>query len=127
MLPEWGFVDTLAQTASVDHGDVGRFANQYAAMPSLHAMDALVVGVVLFTVTRRPVVRLLWLAWPAWVSFALMATGNHFWLDIAAGGTLALAVALALRPELVRQPVPRRPVADWRRRVAPARAPSRRS
>jgi membrane-associated phospholipid phosphatase len=126
MLPEWGFADTLAQTASVDHGDVGRFANQYAAMPSLHAMDALVVGVVLFTVTRRPVVRLLWLAWPAWVSFALMATGNHFWLDIAAGGTLALAVALALRPELVRQPVPRRPVADWRRRVAPARAPSRR-
>ena len=26
-----------------------------------------------------------WLLWPAWVWFAVMATGNHFWLDFLAG------------------------------------------
>jgi hypothetical protein len=34
--------------------------------------------------------RVLWLAWPVWVSFAVMGTGNHFWLDCAAGFALAL-------------------------------------
>jgi membrane-associated phospholipid phosphatase len=123
LLPEWGFTDSLAQAVSVDHGDVGRLANQYAAMPSLHALDALIVGVVLFSVARRPVTRTLWLAWPAWVSFTLMATGNHFWLDIAAAAVIALVVALVLRPGFARRPLPRRTVV---RRVVPARVPNRR-
>ncbi len=33
---------------------------------------------------------MLWTLWPAWVWFAVMATGNHFWLDIAAGVGVAL-------------------------------------
>ena len=36
-------------------------------------------------IVRSVVFKLVWLAWPVWVSFAVMATGNHFWLDIAAG------------------------------------------
>ena len=28
--------------------------------------------------------------WPAWVWFSVMATGNHYWLDIAAGVGVAL-------------------------------------
>ena len=59
-------------------------------MPSLHAADALIVGVVLASVVRRPVFKVLWLLWPAWVWFAVMATGNHFWLDVLAGIVLAL-------------------------------------
>ena len=31
-----------------------------------------------------------WIAWPAWVWFAVMATGNHFWLDCLAGVGVAL-------------------------------------
>ena len=65
-------------------------ANPYAAMPSLHAADALIVGIVLFSVTRRWWVKAIWLAWPAWVWFAVMATGNHFWLDCMAGIGVAL-------------------------------------
>jgi membrane-associated phospholipid phosphatase len=118
LLPEWGFTDSLAHAVSVDHGEVGQLANQYAAMPSLHALDALIVGVVLFSVARRPLTRALCVAWPAWVSFTLIATGNHFWLDIAAAAIIALAVALALRPKLVRRPLARRP--------APVRVASRR-
>jgi hypothetical protein len=57
---------------------------------SLQAADALIVGVVLASVVRRPVFKVLWLLWPAWVWFAVMATGNHFWLDVLAGIVLAL-------------------------------------
>jgi len=31
-----------------------------------------------------------WLIWPAWVWFAVVATGNHFWLDCVAGMFVAL-------------------------------------
>ena len=65
MFPEWGFSDTLAEYASVNHesGLVAFTANPYAAMPSLHAMDALIVGIVMASVCRslgraRPVARL---------------------------------------------------------------------
>src|SRR5919202_5473932 len=82
-----GFSDTLGQLGGLIHGSglVELAANPYAAMPSLHAADALIVGVCLAAVVRRPWAMLLWLAWPLWVWFAVMATGNHFWLDVAAG------------------------------------------
>ena len=98
MFPEWGFSDTLAEfgTVSHDNGLIAFASNPYAAMPSLHAMDALIVGIVIATVCRSLVARVLWLAWPAWVTFAVMGTGNHFWLDCAAGFVIALLVALAL-------------------------------
>ena len=46
MFPEWGFVDTLGQFSSINHdsGLIAFAANPYAAMPSLHSMDALIVG-----------------------------------------------------------------------------------
>ena len=37
------------------------------------------------TLVRGRWAKVLWLAWAPWVWFAVMATGNHFWLDIAAG------------------------------------------
>ena len=39
---------------------------------------------------------MLWTLWPTWVWFSVMATGNHFWLDIAAGVAVALTAAAAL-------------------------------
>ena len=98
MFPEWGFSDTLAEFASVNHdsGLIAFASNPYAAMPSLHAMDALIVGIVMASVCRSRVARVLWLAWPAWVSFAVMGTGNHYWLDCVAGFGVALLVAVVL-------------------------------
>jgi membrane-associated phospholipid phosphatase len=92
-----GFTDTLGQLGGLNHGSglVELASNPYAAMPSLHAADALIVGVVLASVTRRLAFKILWLLWPVWVWFAVMATGNHFWLDVFAGvvlGTIALAI-----------------------------------
>ena len=55
LVPGHGFVDTLAGSSSLDHGTpiVAFAANRYAAMPSLHMADALVVGVAMATLTRR--------------------------------------------------------------------------
>ena len=99
MFPEWGFVDTLGQFSSINHdsGLISFAANPYAAMPSLHAMDALIVGVVMFGLVRSRVAKALWLAWPAWVAFSVISTGNHYWLDVVAGFVLAAATGLALR------------------------------
>ncbi len=92
-----GFTDTLSQFGGLNHGSglVELASNPYAAMPSLHAADALIAGVILASVVRRPVWKALWLLWPAWVWFAVMATGNHFWLDVLAGIVLAV-IALAI-------------------------------
>ena len=93
MFPELGFVDTLSTFGGLNHGSglIELASNPYAAMPSLHSADALIVGVVMATVVRRSWAKAIWLAWPAWVWFAVIATGNHFWLDVVAG--IALAVA----------------------------------
>jgi membrane-associated phospholipid phosphatase len=68
------------------------------------------MGITLAVVGRRWWAKVLWLLWPAWVWFAVMATGNHFWLDILAGIVVAVLAAAI---------VYRRPI--WRRlRPAPA-------
>jgi membrane-associated phospholipid phosphatase len=103
MFPELGFVDTLSTFGGLNHGSglVELAANPYAAMPSLHSADALIVGVVMATIVRRTWAKALWLAWPAWVWFAVMATGNHFWLDVVAGVALAIAAgAFVYRAQL---------------------------
>jgi membrane-associated phospholipid phosphatase len=77
-------------------------------MPSLHAADSLIVGVTLAVVTRRWWLKPFWLLWPLWVWFAVMATANHFWLDVIAGIFVAMLAALIVyRPGLGRLP--------WRR------------
>ena len=109
LFPDENLVDTLRRYEGLNmHSGIVRvFANQYAAMPSLHAADALIVGVMLYAATRRLLLRIVFLAWPAWVSFALLISGNHFWLDIGAGLVLGAAALLAawLVPAL---PGPRR-------------------
>src|SRR5262245_18917362 len=94
MFPEWGFADVLAEHAGVDHesGFIAFAANPYAAMPSLHAMDAVIVSIVMVSIVRSRLAKLVWALWAPWVWFAVMSTGNHFWLDCAAGALIALII-----------------------------------
>jgi membrane-associated phospholipid phosphatase len=105
MFPDLGFADTLARFASLNHGSglIELASNPYAAMPSLHSADALIVGITMALLVRRRLAKILWLAWAPWVWFSVMATGNHFWLDIAAGLLVALAAALVLERRLLLQ------------------------
>jgi membrane-associated phospholipid phosphatase len=111
MFPTFGFPDTLRDFGGLNHGSgLVQFAsNPYAAMPSLHAADALIVGLTLSYVCRRWWSKTLWLLWPAWVWFAVMASGNHFWLDILAGIVVViLASVVVYRRPLVRRLRPAR-------------------
>jgi membrane-associated phospholipid phosphatase len=106
MFPDFGFVDTLAHFSSLNHGSaaIELASNPYAAMPSLHGADALIVGVAMALVVRHWPFKVLWLLWPAWVWFTVIATGNHFWLDIAAGIAVAgLAAAIVFRKDIRRR------------------------
>ena len=106
MFPDVGFVDTLSRFASLNHGSglVQLASNPYAAMPSLHSADSLIVGLIMAALVTRWWAKALWLAWAPWVWFSVMATGNHFWLDIAAGVLVAAIAALVLeRRRLLRR------------------------
>jgi hypothetical protein len=104
MFPELGFVDTVA-TFGINHGSgfIQLASNPFAAMPSLHAAGALIVGVTLAFIVKHWYFKVLWLLWPAWVWFAVMATANHFWLDVVAGIAVAgVAAAILNAPRILR-------------------------
>ena len=108
MFPELGFVDTLTNFGiNHDSAIVRADANPYAAMPSLHAADSLIIGVGLFFIVRSKWAKALWLFWPLWVWFCVMATGNHFWLDIAAGILVATVAGAVVNHKHVRRLVAR--------------------
>ena len=62
----------------------------YIAMPSIHAADALIIGFFMASLVRHRWAKLAWTLWPSWVWFSVMATGNHYWLDVAAGVGVAM-------------------------------------
>jgi membrane-associated phospholipid phosphatase len=68
----------------------GLLANPFAAMPSLHFGYALFIGIVLYTLAQRRVFRYLGFVYAFVVLVAIVATGNHFIVDAAAGALLAL-------------------------------------
>jgi hypothetical protein len=70
--------------------------NQYAAMPSFHAGWNLAVGIVVFRATRHWALRAFAVTMPIVMAFSVIATANHFVIDVIVGVTLVLA-ALALQ------------------------------
>lgn len=86
------------------------FTNQYAAMPSLHAGWDLLVGIAVFTAASTTIVRVVGAAMPVLMMLAVVATANHYVLDVVAGVALALA-AHAGALLLERRRAARRPVA----------------
>jgi hypothetical protein len=93
-----GFVDSLARfggTWSFDSGTMQSLSNQYAAMPSLHFGWAMWCCLALVPVVRGRATRALLLAYPWLTLFAIVVTGNHYWLD-AAGGAFALATGFVI-------------------------------
>jgi hypothetical protein len=76
-------------------GSLASHANQLAAMPSLHMAWAAWCALVLWRSSRRRSLRALALAYPCLTAITVLATGNHFVLDLLAG-LLVLALALAL-------------------------------
>jgi hypothetical protein len=90
-LLDLGLVDTVAQQSRAYRTlQPPELTNQFAALPSLHFGWNLLVGIVVFGTTRRLVLRVFAVAMPAAMAFAVVATANHFVLDVVVGGIVVL-------------------------------------
>src|SRR3954453_10001153 len=97
MFPNLGFVDTARVFGPASYGagsPYKGFANQFAAMPSLHFGWALVIAWAVLIATKSKW-RYLVLAHPLITLAAIVLTANHYWLD-AVVATFLFAVALAV-------------------------------
>jgi hypothetical protein len=86
-LADIGMLDTITdQTGfAMDSKLTTTFYNELAAVPSLHVGFAVAVGVAVAASVRHPLARLIALLWGPAIALAVVATGNHFVFDIAAG------------------------------------------
>ncbi len=88
---EFQFVDTLHTVGglwSFNSEAMQTISNQYAAMPSLHLAWATWCALVVVPRARRRWVKSLFATYPLVTLFAVVVTGNHYWIDGAVGVAL---------------------------------------
>jgi hypothetical protein len=128
-----GFIDVVESSGafgSFHSGALASHADELAAMPSLHIAWAVWCSLALWRMSPRRWVRALAVLYPCTVAFTVVATGNHFTLDILAGvAVMALSVAIVAAAERGRAWRAARSTARRRAPRAPsevaARVPSR--
>lgn len=87
-----GLVDTVTEQSQAYRAlQPPGLTNQYAAFPSLHVGWNILVGVVLFLAFAQVAVRLFAVLMPLAMGIAVVATANHFVLDVAAGLVVVMA------------------------------------
>jgi hypothetical protein len=86
-----GFVDTVTERSEAyRYLQPPAFVNQYAAMPSLHAGWDLLVGLAILGAAATVALRAVGVLMPILMTWAVVATANHYVLDVIAGIALAL-------------------------------------
>jgi diacylglycerol O-acyltransferase / wax synthase len=93
-----GFVDVVESThafGSFHGGSLASHADELAAMPSLHIAWAVWCSLALWRMSARRLVRALAIVYPCVTAFTVIATGNHFVLDML-GGLLAIGLSVAI-------------------------------
>ncbi|MFN2613068.1 MAG: phosphatase PAP2 family protein [Solirubrobacterales bacterium] len=92
-----GFSNAQEVTGNEAIRSSGRlFFNPYAAVPSMHVALAAIFGYALARLSRPPALKLTFACYPLLMTFVVIATGNHFWLDAAFGAvTASLALGAA--------------------------------
>jgi hypothetical protein len=87
-----GIADTVSRATSVnlDSSLVSSLYNPYAAVPSMHIGFSLIVGIAVVRLARRPLWRVAGALYPLFVLVVIVATGNHFFFDAAAGAAVGL-------------------------------------
>ena len=70
------------------------YINEYAAMPSFHAGWNLLLGIELFRVSRHLLLRSFGVLMPGAMAFSVIATANHYVLDVVAGAAVVIVALL---------------------------------
>jgi hypothetical protein len=99
-----GIADTVSQATTVNLSStlISRLYNPYAAVPSMHIAFSIIVAIAIVQLAPRPLWRTAGALYPVFVLFVIVATGNHFFFDAAAGAAVAcialVSTALVARP-----------------------------
>lgn len=94
LLPEWGFTDSVSQflvgsTGHIEDGPGKALLNLYAAVPSMHVCFAVMIGCTMVRLVRHWPAKVAWALYPVWITFVVVATGNHFLTDVFLGAVTA--------------------------------------
>ena len=102
-LPEWGFEDSVAAFVGEEAANsAGVLYNPYAAVPSMHVAFALMIAIPAMQLVRPVALKIAWGVYPLLVTFVVVVTANHFWLDAALGVAVAAVSAWAASAALAR-------------------------
>ena len=102
-LPEWGFTDSVASLVGESaENSANVLYNPFAAVPSMHVAFALMIAVPAVALVRNRVIKGLWAMYPLLVTFVVVVTANHFWVDAALGALVAAVSAVAASAALAR-------------------------
>jgi hypothetical protein len=103
LMPEWGFADSVADfTGVTSDAAVSVLYNPFAAVPSMHVGFALMLGLAMARITRRPWAKMLWTVYPGMVTFVVVVTANHWVFDAATGALTAAVAAVAAQAAFAR-------------------------
>lgn len=95
-----GLVDTVTESSEAyRYLQPPAFVNQYAAMPSLHAGWDLLVGIAIYTAATSIALKIVGCVMPVLMAGSVIATANHYVVDVIAGIAIVLvghAAALAI-------------------------------
>jgi hypothetical protein len=99
LVPDIGIADTVGLAAGHDTGSFGGVLpfNPYAAMPSMHVGWSLLVGIFGVRALRGNPLRWVFALHPVLMAVTVSATGNHYFLDSAAGVVVVLTALAAIR------------------------------
>jgi hypothetical protein len=119
LLPEWGFTDTVADAVGPSAENTAAVLyNPYAAVPSMHVAFSLMIAIPAMKLVKARAIRFAWAFYPGIVTFVVVVTANHFWLDAALGAAVAAVSAVTAHAALGRA----RPEAWAWRSAVPAKA-----
>jgi membrane-associated phospholipid phosphatase len=110
LMREWGFTDPVSELVAptkgwFDYTGAGGMTNNYAAIPSMHVCFAVMIAWPMAKLVARRWAKVLWALYPLLVTFIVVATGNHFLVDVFLGAvTAVVAAGLAHRPLALAQP-----------------------
>ncbi len=91
LMPEWGFTDAIQLFTGItaEKGASADFLNLYAAIPSMHVCFALMTGWPMSKLVKHRAARIGWRLYPLYISFVVIATGNHYLTDVVLGALTA--------------------------------------
>ena len=97
MLPEFGFIDTMATHGVLNYGStlLNNITNHYAAMPSCHFGWSLLIGIATIHIAKAWWLKIFGALLPSLMLVSILATANHFILD-AVGGAIVIGLSYGI-------------------------------